>query len=431
MREFLQLLRQNRNYRYTWMGQVVSEIGDNFNNIAVFALAMALTHSGLVVTGIMLARAIPVVTIGPLAGVLLDRFDRQRIMIASDLVRAVVALGFILALTRERTWLLYLFSALLMLASPFFTAGRSAILPTITSDAELHTANSLTQTTQWTTTDGRHLPRRDHHCHWVQVGFLLQRALLRVFGLGDLEAEGSEGERLSRRTEEPDGDRSCQAMARISRRLALYAIRSAGDGHRPTGSRLGDRRRRSSNSLHALRRGRLQRRSGGNQHDLGMRRTWLAARWNPGNWLGKRLSYKGYKLTVFIDYIIHGSAYILFSRMPRLDLALIFIGLSRITMALNSVMNYSYLLRTVENRYRGRVFATMEALTWSMMMISMMGAGIASTHYSPRTIGTVAGLLSSTTAIFWGWANWTGRLPKPDSLGIELHEIEVHGDPVT
>jgi hypothetical protein len=59
MREFLELLRLNRNYRYTWMGQVVSEVGDHFNNIAVFALAMELTHSGLVVTGIMLARAVP------------------------------------------------------------------------------------------------------------------------------------------------------------------------------------------------------------------------------------------------------------------------------------------------------------------------------------------------------------------------------------
>ncbi len=38
-----------------------------------------------------------------------------------------------------------------MFASPFFTSGRSAILPTIASDKELHTANSLTQTTQWTT----------------------------------------------------------------------------------------------------------------------------------------------------------------------------------------------------------------------------------------------------------------------------------------
>ena len=45
MREFVELLRRNRNYRCMWMGQVVSEIGDNFNNIAVFALAMSLTHS--------------------------------------------------------------------------------------------------------------------------------------------------------------------------------------------------------------------------------------------------------------------------------------------------------------------------------------------------------------------------------------------------
>ena len=75
---------------------MVSEIGDHFNNIAVFSLALANTHSGLVVSGVMLARAIPAVLAGPLAGVLLDRLDRKRVMIASDLVRAVVALGFIL-----------------------------------------------------------------------------------------------------------------------------------------------------------------------------------------------------------------------------------------------------------------------------------------------------------------------------------------------
>src|SRR6185437_14534175 len=120
MHEFLQLLRENRNYRYTWTGQIVSEIGDNFNNIAVFALAMALTHSGIVVTGVLLARAVPAISVGPLAGVLLDRFDRKRIMITSDLVRALVALGFIFAVTSHRIWVLYLFSSLLMAASPFF-----------------------------------------------------------------------------------------------------------------------------------------------------------------------------------------------------------------------------------------------------------------------------------------------------------------------
>jgi MFS family permease len=147
---FLGLLRENRNYRYTWMGQVVSEIGDHFNNVAVFSLALERTGSGLVVTGIMLVRAIPAVMAGPLAGVVLDRMDRKRIMVVSDLVRAVVAALFILTVSRHATWLLYVLSGLLMFASPFFTSGRSSVLPVITSREELHTANSLTQTTQWT-----------------------------------------------------------------------------------------------------------------------------------------------------------------------------------------------------------------------------------------------------------------------------------------
>ena len=104
----------------------MSEIGDHFNNIAVFSLAVAATHSGMVVSGVMLSRAIPAMLIGPAAGVALDRLNRKQVMIASDLIRAVVALGFILTIGRGGTWLLYSLSALLMAASPFFTAGRSA-----------------------------------------------------------------------------------------------------------------------------------------------------------------------------------------------------------------------------------------------------------------------------------------------------------------
>src|SRR6476469_3947618 len=151
MSPFLQLLKSNRNYRYTWTGQLVSEIGDHFNNIAVFSLAVATTKSGMVVSGIMLSRAIPGMLVGPLAGVVLDRLDRKHVMIASDLMRAVVAALFILTIHRHETWLLYVLSGLLMVASPFFTAGRAAILPSIATPEELHTANSLTQTTQWAT----------------------------------------------------------------------------------------------------------------------------------------------------------------------------------------------------------------------------------------------------------------------------------------
>ena len=89
------------------MGQIVSEVGDHFNNVAVLSLAMDETHSGAVIAGMMLSRAIPAIVAGPLAGVVLDRFDRRRIMIASDLVRGVLALGFVFAVGHRRTWLLY------------------------------------------------------------------------------------------------------------------------------------------------------------------------------------------------------------------------------------------------------------------------------------------------------------------------------------
>jgi len=149
MADFTDLLRRNANYRRVWLGQVVSEAGDYFNNVAVFSLAMQTTGSGFVVSAVMLSRAIPAALAGPLAGVALDRLDRKRIMIASDLIRAVVALAFILAIRQPNAWLLCSLSALLMFASPFFTSGRASILPTIASEEELHTANSLTQNTQW------------------------------------------------------------------------------------------------------------------------------------------------------------------------------------------------------------------------------------------------------------------------------------------
>ena len=121
-----------------------------------------------------------------------------------------------------------------------------------------------------------------------------------------------------------------------------------------------------------------------------------------------------------------------FSQMPSFALAMLFLALSRAAIAVSSVMNTSQLLRHVSNEFRGRVFATIETFSWSTMMLSMLGAGLASQKWpqGSRMIGAVSGLLSSSTAIFWLWANWTGRLPEPAVEGIEPREVEVHGDPV-
>ena len=57
----------------------------------------------MVIALIFLARAVPAMLAGPLAGVTLDRFDRKRVMIASDLIRGVVAAGFIFTVQPART----------------------------------------------------------------------------------------------------------------------------------------------------------------------------------------------------------------------------------------------------------------------------------------------------------------------------------------
>jgi MFS family permease len=432
MAGFAQLLRQNPNYRYTWFGQIVSEVGDHFNNIAVFSLAMHATSSGMVVTGVMLARALPAVGMGPVAGVLLDRLDRKHVMIASDVVRAVIALGFILCLGRGDTWLLYLLSALLMGASPFFTSGRAAILPAIASDEELHTANSITQTTQWTTTAiGAFLGGASVAHFGYHVAFIFN-ALSFVFSalcISRLRAQRGSGFRPERKDLSEDRvvrpwHEYREGLRYMKRNPLLLGLALVGVGWATGGG--------AAQILFSLFGETVfQRGAAGIGQIWGAAGLGLVAGGVFAHWLGKRISFGQYKMTVSICYLVHGSAYVIFSQMQSYALALVFIGLSRAAVAVSSVLNFSELLKHVADEYRGRVFSTMESIVWSTMMLSMMGAGIASEHYSPRTIGAVSGVLSSSTALFWAWANMTGRLPEPARSGVDPEEIEVHGDPVT
>ena len=141
------LLKQNRDFRFLLIGQIVSELGDWFNNIAVLALAMHLTGSGLVVTAILLSRTVPIVIFGPLAGVIADRFSRRTVLLGADYSRAILALGFLLVNSRERMWMAYLFSCLLTAISIFFTTAKASAIPEISSSSQLMPANALTGST--------------------------------------------------------------------------------------------------------------------------------------------------------------------------------------------------------------------------------------------------------------------------------------------
>jgi len=425
---FFTLLARNRNYRYMWMGQVVSEIGDHFNNIAVFSLAVAATRSGMAVSGVMLSRAIPAMLIGPAAGVALDRLNRKQVMIASDLIRGVVALGFILTIGRGGTWLLYSLSALLMAASPFFTAGRSAILPTIATADELHTANSLTQTTGWITlTIGTFLAGasvmgfgyswafRGNALSFLISAFCISRLRLPGRGFRPPPKGLNEAEMVRPWHEYKEGLRYMRGVPLVMGLLLINIGWASGGG--------------AAQILFTVF-GELVFKRG----PAGLGTIWgfaglgLLAGGTLGYALGRHLSFTNYKRAIAACYIVHGCAYVLFSQ-SNFGWALFFIALSRAGVGVSSVLNMSQLLRIVPDGLRGRVFATMESVTWSVMLVSMTLAGIASDFWNPRTIGAIAGVLSSSTALFWGWAHFTGRLPEPERHGVDPAEIDIHPEP--
>jgi len=410
MPDFVDLLRHNTNFRRVWLAQLISEIGDNFNNVAVFGLAMDKTGSGLVVSGVMLARAIPAALAGPVAGVVLDRMDRKRIMVASDLFRAMVALAFLLTINYRGNWLLYTLSALLMFASPFFTSGRAAILPSITSERELHAANSLLQTTQWATlTAGTILGGLSAARLGYQSAFLLNGLSFIFSAAAIARLRVPQNPCRSERPEENvlrpwhDYREGLQYMRSVPLVLGIGLI--------SVGWALGGG---AAQILFALFGEQVFKRGAEGIGTIwGFAGIGLLAGGAIGHLAGRRLDFSGYKRAVTISYLVHGVAYAVFSRMESYGAALFFIMLSRVGMAVVSVLNNYQLLRWTPDEFRGRVFGTLESMRWATMMFSMAAAGLASAYFSPRAIGVVAGLLGVVTALAWGWYDWRGRLPEP------------------
>ncbi len=406
----LALLRDNANYRNTWMAQVVSEIGDYFNNVAVFALVMEKSGSGMVVSGVMLSRAIPAVLAGPVAGVLLDRLDRKRIMIASDLVRAVIALAFVLTVNQPRPWLLYLLSAALMFASPFFTAGRAAILPTIATREELHSANSLTQTTQWATLSiGTLLAGYSAAGLGYKPAFVINAisfafsacAIARIAVPGGFRAPARRTAYHMRGWHEYREGLVYMRSVPLMVGIAMISVGWAMGGG-------------AAQILFALFGEKVFHRGAAGIGSIwGFAGIGLLLGGAVGHLVGKRASFGGYKRAVTASYILHGAAYMLFSQVESWAAALGWMMMSRVGMAVTSVLNNSQLLRHTPDEFRGRVFSTLESLRWAVMILSMAAAGIASQYYSPRTIGLVAGAFGGATALIWAWMDGTGRLPEP------------------
>lgn len=144
---YFRLLRQNDSFRNLWYGQVVSELGDWLNSIAIYALILKLSDSGMAMAGAMMAKLLPIVLISPVAGVIVDRISRKTVMIVSDLLRFIVVLGFLFVESQDTLWLIYALVIIGISLSGFFEPARSAIIPSLVPKEHLVTANALSGST--------------------------------------------------------------------------------------------------------------------------------------------------------------------------------------------------------------------------------------------------------------------------------------------
>jgi len=131
------------------LGQTISYVGDYFYWLAIPIMVERLTGSALQVGLSVISSTLPMLVLGPVAGVFVDRWDRKRTMIVADLLRALLVLLCLQVRTADQVWIYYVVGFLLSSVSRFFFPAQNAVLPLIVHDKnDLLAANGLMQIVQ-------------------------------------------------------------------------------------------------------------------------------------------------------------------------------------------------------------------------------------------------------------------------------------------
>lgn len=129
------------------MAQAVSNFGDWFGLLALYALIVRYSDSEFLLGLLIVVKMMSLAIFSPFAGYLTDRYNRRKLMIICDLVRAATVLGILLVQSKELLWLAYVLTALQMMVSAIFEPAKTASIPNVTSKDELVNANIISTAT--------------------------------------------------------------------------------------------------------------------------------------------------------------------------------------------------------------------------------------------------------------------------------------------
>ena len=423
----------------------MSEIGDWLNNIAVLALTIQFAgqgREGIAIAVYAIARHLPLFVFGPLAGVVVDRTDRRRVMIAADVTRSLLALGFLLANRLHSLSLIYAVGACLFAVSTFFNAAKRATIPSIVRGAEeLLSANSLSASTFAATIAvgsalggviatfvGRDTVFILNAATFLVSAEMIRRIKGRTIGSGRLavgsEARGTDEELRSQTRDLKASETSVDAHPKTANRPLPTASSFFNDFREglgyvrrsdvlsaifmvAAGWGLGNGTARALYSLFGARLG-VATAAGlvARPMDFGISVLFvamglggvlgapLAKRFNAGSRdaLGTRMGR-----SLFFD----GCGLALFSLMPNLWSAALVLVAREINFAIWWTAQQTIIMSRTDDRYAGRVFASYETLTTLMMVGSMMASGAAADRYGLKPVAAAGGIVIALSGALW------------------------------
>jgi MFS family permease len=375
---------------------------------------------------LLVSRLLPVLLFAPLAGVLVDRASRKRILIAADLIRALVALGFLTAGFGAPVWLIVIFSGLMSAATTFFEAAKNASIANMTSREELLTANVLMFSTRFlqltlgAALGGVTAAKFGYNTAFIinSLSFIASAAFIWRIPAAVMRSEARdvageanvEGPVIQSRNHFLTDVREGLAYIRHTpfvRAVILVNVGWATGGGMNT--LIFDRISRHELVTTASDRG-----------DWNMAALTTAA--GAGLFIGMMLARRAgawaseeRRASHFIGWslLLHGLCFATAGLMPSLILMSLWLAASRVVLGAEFGVQETLMMRVIPDEYRGRVFTTDRALELTTMMLSMIVAGWMLTWAGPRAMMVVSGLLSASPGLAWLLAMWRTRFSVP------------------
>ena len=397
------LLKINRNFRRLWLAQVISLLGDWFSMVAVITLLTRYGGTAEALGGLFIARLVPMVVFGPLAGVLADRFNRRAIMLVADLSRVIIALSFLLVNSADTAWLIYVLTLVQFSLGAMFDPARSAIIPSLTSNEDRVTANALGSLT-WSSmlAIGAALGGLTAGIFGVEVAFMVDAvsfagSALMVWGLpGHLaNPSGQKTAKLRLGSDLVDGAKYLRQRPAVLTFTLIKPLAALSSGATFTLLAL------LSHDVFPV----------GKDGSLSLGLLNLAIGVGSGlgplmgSWLLRRHGETRANLQRMIGFgfILYGLSFVFFTNTGSLVIAILVIIAGELGGGSNWVYSTTLLQLGVQDSYRGRVFAVEYMLLNLLGALSALVSGwlLDGLHLSPGTLGIGLGVLEVSIGLVW------------------------------